>query len=318
MKDYFKPDTRWKSFGASTLEKYIELFVIRGHFHDKVPDDILKDYEIVEYLMACAWYYFPIYDEALKKILHMVEMAVKIRCSQQNIDKYLVNKNKVKREKTLKQLMDDLNNAEPKKAIHEEFEKARKARNILSHPDRHAFRGGIMHSSIMQVANIINYIFLTECFFSKSKEILEKIQNEASGFNNGCFVLTYQNKKYLSYGSNCLEVWEKDDEVISFWVFYPVVTNIKEELETQNYSQPIYLSLSKLFIQAESFEAIDINSNQLIKFYKTDKQENTSRVKKFNEDLTQIEEEFTKMYFTFLDIIMGNKLVEHRYNNYWK
>lgn len=44
-----------------------------------VPEDIVKDYEIVEYIMAYTYYYYPMFEEALRKLLTMYEMALKLK-----------------------------------------------------------------------------------------------------------------------------------------------------------------------------------------------------------------------------------------------
>jgi len=36
-----------------------------GHFHAQVPDDIQESYKTVEYLMAHAWYHWPMFDEMI-------------------------------------------------------------------------------------------------------------------------------------------------------------------------------------------------------------------------------------------------------------
>ncbi len=75
--NYYKAETLWKNFGAQTREEYVSKFVIQGHFIPSVPEDVLNAYETAEYLMAHAWYYWPMYDEALKKLTGILEIAVK-------------------------------------------------------------------------------------------------------------------------------------------------------------------------------------------------------------------------------------------------
>jgi hypothetical protein len=44
MNDYLKPDKRWEHYEIDGQGDYIEKVVIRGYFHEKVPDDVKKAY----------------------------------------------------------------------------------------------------------------------------------------------------------------------------------------------------------------------------------------------------------------------------------
>src|SRR5690554_2604864 len=97
--EYFEPDSRWKLYQVFSLEEYVEKFVVKCKFHKDVPADIQDAWQTVEYLLAHAYYHWPMYDEGFKKALLIVEMAVKLRAkeldiplkNQNNRDKRLVD-----------------------------------------------------------------------------------------------------------------------------------------------------------------------------------------------------------------------------------
>ena len=110
MRNYYLPDSRW---AVSSRQVYEDRFVVKGKFHNLVPDDIIKEFEIAERLMAYSYYCYPMYDEAFKKLLGMTEMAVKLRCKQFGISLEYKDRNGKVRQRTLSYLIDQLLIEEP-------------------------------------------------------------------------------------------------------------------------------------------------------------------------------------------------------------
>jgi hypothetical protein len=54
VSDYFVIDPRWEPHKIATKEEYEQKVVIKGCFHECVPDDVVNAFETVEYLMAHA------------------------------------------------------------------------------------------------------------------------------------------------------------------------------------------------------------------------------------------------------------------------
>lgn len=70
MEEWYTADEIWSSYTTSkTREAYAQNWVVRGYFHAGVPEDVKAAYVTVEYLMALAWYHYPLYDEAMTKLL---------------------------------------------------------------------------------------------------------------------------------------------------------------------------------------------------------------------------------------------------------
>lgn len=103
---WYQPDPRWSALGLVTRESYVAHMVEPGAFHADVHEDVVKSYSTAAHLMALAWYHYPMYDEALKKLTGIMEMAVKLRCHQKGIT-LTVGVNKP-RNKPLVQLIDEL------------------------------------------------------------------------------------------------------------------------------------------------------------------------------------------------------------------
>jgi hypothetical protein len=159
---YHTPDETWKVFGFHTYESYIQHYLIKGNFHNKVPQDILDAYTTVEYLIAHAYYYYPMYDEAFSKSLRIIEMAIKIRCAELKIE--LMHEVKVKGKpkiikKDLKRLIHDLSKKEKGKDFDNSLNGLRELRNSNMHPDMNAFMGGMSRSVMIACVDTINLIF---------------------------------------------------------------------------------------------------------------------------------------------------------------
>ena len=69
MNEWYQPDDRWPALGIGSREDYVAAYVFAGRFHPGVPADVVQAYETVSHLMAQAWYHYPLYDEALAKLL---------------------------------------------------------------------------------------------------------------------------------------------------------------------------------------------------------------------------------------------------------
>jgi len=317
MKDYYKPDSRWEFFGAKTVEHYLERYVVKGHFHKDVPEDILKDYETVEYLLSGAWFYYPMYDEGLKKLLGIFEMAVKFRCKQLGIELEYINKKGEKKDRTLSQLITILKKKESYKNLDFELEKARNVRNHFAHPENHSFFGTVIRSALPQVINTINYLFLDKSHFEKASSMLENIKEDSKLFKKGCFVLEYSGKNYLVTEVNFIEAWEINGDWQYFIYIHPVSNNISDELKNNSYTIPFYISAKNLTIFNEQIIAVDTSSNQTIKIYPTSKPENTLRVKKYFELYNNSKQEDINTYKMFLASELAKKHIDHRYKYYW-
>ena len=170
MKDWYLPDTRWPFFGINSREDYVQRYVYEGRFHADVPADIVKTCETASQLMAQAWHYYPLYDEAVNKLLFSVEMAVKIHCRQLGLS--------VGKGDTLHALIKKLDTAEPAKQLSHQLDIIRQLRNSISHPSHYSFGGVTMGQGILPMINLLNQLFLKESVVIQNAVYLEQLRQE--------------------------------------------------------------------------------------------------------------------------------------------
>lgn len=149
---YYTPDPVWSVQNISNLIDHQKKLVITSSFHDQVHNDILESYKTVEYLMAHSYYHWPMYDEARRKILGIVEMAIKLRSQQLNNSLEYFDKRKRNRKKILAQLINELTNYGYPQPLINRLHWARELRNSDSHPDRHGFGGAILMHAFYTIA----------------------------------------------------------------------------------------------------------------------------------------------------------------------
>lgn len=184
MKDYLKPDNRWKHYKFDNQRDYIEKVVIRGYFHQSVPDDVVKAFTTSEYLMAHAYFHWELFDEALKKCLFTLEMAVKIRAEEKGID--LVRKNKKGRrfDRRLVDVIKDVCKEPHLGHVKEYLNKARELRNIFAHPKEHSFSGPLSTSTyIVHVVNVINRLFRADEWHKEYAENTKTLGSQLDTLN---------------------------------------------------------------------------------------------------------------------------------------
>jgi hypothetical protein len=181
MKDYLEPDKRWEQYKFSGQEDYIEKVVIEGCFHEQVPEDVIKAYTTSEYLMAYAYYHWEMFDEALKKCLFTLEMAIKLKAQEKGIALKTKNKKGKKYDRRLLDIIDDVCNEVYLSNLKIYLNKARRLRNHFAHPIGHHFSGPHGTSIyIMHVINVLNRLFKTDKWhkeYAKKTETIGKRLN---------------------------------------------------------------------------------------------------------------------------------------------
>jgi hypothetical protein len=60
LMQYRKPDSRWKIVTIPDWKPDLEHLVIKGLFRESVLKDVIEAYEVAEYLMADAYYQYPL------------------------------------------------------------------------------------------------------------------------------------------------------------------------------------------------------------------------------------------------------------------
>ncbi|MFV1883028.1 MAG: hypothetical protein ACMZ7B_00855 [Balneola sp.] len=176
--EYFQPDDRWTMYGITSEELHEKHAVIKGYFHKGVPEDVVKEFATVEYLMAHAYYYWPMYDEALRKCLLTFEMAIKQCSVSLGVSLKEVKKNGKPKDLSLYQLIEQLCTTHWFKPMQETFHKIRKNRNNFAHSNRHGFMGpNGSDQFIKHIVNTLNHLFLSKQeleFYNQQTELISK------------------------------------------------------------------------------------------------------------------------------------------------
>ncbi len=195
MKDYLEPDKRWEHYKFSGQEDYIEKVVIEGYFHEQVPEDVIKAYTTSEYLMAHAYYHWEMFDEALKKCLFTLEMAIKIRAQEKGIVLKAKNKKGKKYDRRLVDIIDDVCNEEYLKNLKIYLHKARGLRNHFAHPIGHHFSGPHGTSTyILHVVNVLNRLFKNDEWHKKYIEKTEVIGKQLNALTKRVLKVEKENE----------------------------------------------------------------------------------------------------------------------------
>ena len=143
---YLKPHT---VFGEQTFDEYC-LKIPEFFFKKEVPEDVIKNFEIVEKLLALSFYEYKFIDEAYAKAIHTFEMAMNIR------HKELLSNT---RNKTFKPLISKLTKLKHFDTDSQTLEQIEYMRNYYSHPERHSFGGIVVWNRIEFISRLINEMY---------------------------------------------------------------------------------------------------------------------------------------------------------------
>ena len=314
--EYFEPDSRWEAlYQVTSAAEYVEKFVVKGKFHSSVPTDIQDAWLTVEYLLAHAYYHWPMYDEGFKKALLIIEMAVKIKAKELGVNlKTKPNKEGKVFDKKLSQIIKEVFNQEHNKFLKKDIDRARNIRNFLVHPDSNTYKGGMgnIKGNLMLIVSVLNTIFNNNeehiAQYQKSVDVADSLRE----FNIELLVLAYDKPSILI------------DQILDFklinnnlYLFLnPVRNNIKEILAHHYSLYPEVICLQEYDIGSNELKGITPEGRQ-IRIYKTDKAQNLITHQTY---LSQIEESEKGNWEVCLIGLKQNTswlMVELEYENLW-
>lgn len=195
--EFHQPDSRWVSFGYPTYESYLETFLIRGNFHSRVPEPVVKSFETVEYMMAHAYYHYPMYDQALNSTLLVVELAIKLKCKELSIP--IANKNKTGKAipVPLEQLVKKIHSTELSKELELDLVAFKELRNAMMHPERHSYMGGMSMAYIVRSVNLLNALFAPLSFYDLRNSLLATHKKDILRFQGKVMEMYWGDEKYI-------------------------------------------------------------------------------------------------------------------------
>jgi hypothetical protein len=314
--DYNEPDKLWQIFvGINTFEDYQNRFVVKGNFRSVVHNDVRKEYETTEYLMTHAWYHYPMYDEALKKLLGIWEMAIKLRCTQLGISL----KRTTKKGKVVKLVVDDLIKSlcekEPAKKLEDTLQSVREIRNIFAHPERSTLYGATIRHKLVGLVNLLNAMFVDEKEVEDARAAHKLLLDETKHFEDGLLLLTRGGERYLIASAQPVQVRAIGTRQVSYWHFKPVLTNTFATLSAGSYPDPLTTVLVDVKVGKTSIKAVDFISDCEVSIETNNHPDNEALYQTFLSDLEQLDEmdRHKYDYMQSLDVMLAMSEFEHQY-----
>lgn len=290
---YHTPAPIWENYGANDFEQYVEKFVVCGRFHKDVPEDVKASYAVAEHIMAQAYYSYPMYEEALVKLLRTLEMAVKMRCEQVGIPTMRKVKKKEDKPEEMKPqdfsvLIDQLVKKEKSKHTTSILHGLRKLRNTFMHPKEDMLFGATAINAIRHTLVQLNALFLPEAFFEAAQQELENMQKQWQSFEEGLFILDQDGKAVCIYKSSVVEAYRAGEEWVYLCAFYPVFTHTKENIEEMRMIQPAILVLRDISFEPEFIRGQNAVDGTTVALFKTDHPEAVRVMEDFQSELALV------------------------------
>jgi hypothetical protein len=316
--EFHEPDPRWEMFGCPDFESYLKHYLVRGQFHNKVPEEITKAYLTIENLIAHAYYYYPMYDEAISKALRTMEMAVKIRCKDLGIPVDRPDK-KGKHKKIDRKFVDlirDLAKSEPGKDVFYLIDCYRTLRNSLMHPETNSYMGGIGKPTIINSVNIFNLLFAPASFFELNKKQTEKLQQQTLFMKGEPLVFKMNNTRFLIHAIEITDVFINGESESVCLHVVPISNLPDNPTEDLGYAEPFTLFVRNIAIQNQILKGINIPNNSEIEVQISKHPDDKESVNKYLEYLDKF---YKRIYPNVEQIFTHNKgkgIAEFRYSHY--
>jgi hypothetical protein len=315
---WFEPDTRWELFRMKSREDFIDNYVVTGKFHDQVPEDIVTAFETVSHLMVYSYYHWPMMDEAMTKALLVMEMALKLKAKQGNIDLETVPNKKGKTfQKKLAILIDEVCKVNHLDFLKPDFDRFRTIRNSRMHPERHNYMGalGKPKGNVMLFINIINVLFMEKKVIEELIKRREELKIELEPFKNGSFVLEYNNTlidmvhyhKYVKY----------DNKELLLLSANSLATNVYEMLTNHRFYDSKIIALKDFKITGSTIEGTDLN-DEVVKISVMNDGENLLKFIGHTDELDRVSENDKHLYLVWTSQKAIWKIEEIIHENCWE
>ncbi|WP_289044080.1 hypothetical protein [uncultured Olleya sp.] len=288
--DWYEPDTRWNLYTTSR-EDFVNKFVVEGKFHNNVPQDIVNSFKTATYLLAHSYYHWPMIDEAMSKVLLILEMTIKLKAKQLDIPLEKKTKNNRTIKKRLVDIIDAVFKKEDLQFLKADFNRARNLRNIKMHPERLFYMGamGFTDANARLFVNTINLLFLDTKKLKALQSKIECIEANLQPFKTGLQVLEFQNKKILIDGFYMFKYREFNTNKLLMLYLNPLTTKVQEQFVEHKYTEPLVLTFTDFEIKEDSIEGVDLDGKP-IKIYTNDKEQNLKTYYDYNEALSKVSE----------------------------
>lgn len=311
MENYLEPADIYKTFGIESFEQYLERYLVTGNFHQQVPEPVKKSFLVAEHIMAHAYFFWPLYDEALHKILGVFEMSIVIRCKQLGI----IKPDNYRRLPRLSELIKKLTKQLGLAAFEDYFNAVKNLRNSFAHPKDHSFMGGTSKHIVVKLVNLINIIFLDEIW---PREIVERTadQNKHLGFNeSSVFVIPYQGKRILGFAPKVFSAISIKGQWYYAVTFSPVL-NLNTIPDDVCIERLLFL-VKDVQITSKGISGFEFGSQSEIVFEVTNNERDKSMFETFRNQLQADGETPLSLKEAVVNLKLGSKMEELIYEHCW-
>ncbi|SFS79262.1 hypothetical protein [Lutibacter maritimus] len=315
---WYEPEHIWDIYGINNRVEFVEKYVVEGKFHKDVPDDILKSFETVSYLLAHSYYHWPMFDEALKKILGIYEMAIKLKCQLLGIKiEYKAKDGKVKKQ-NLGVLIDQLVKLEGyPKDLKFQLKGTTELRNMLAHPNSYSFMGALNIRAIIRTVNIINQLFLKSNWYEEQQVELLKIQSKCQKLQDKLFIFDYKNERILVHEIEIVAVFKEKGKFI-YCMSFQKLTNDVSNLNFNNIPAPIILFLNEIKFTDSCLFAFNVETKLKIDLTETVNPLNITKHENHKIGFSNLEDKDKNIYFNIHSTDTDDLIQKYIYKNSWK
>ena len=298
--DYLKPDKIWSYLGVKSEEEFKDRYLLKGKFHSLVPEKIIKDYEVVERITFYSYFHYPLLDEAFSKSTRLFEASVTLKLENLGIKKngFEPLHSKLKRlEKYTSQGLYDL------------WKQAKEIRNDFAHREAGVSIGIVLINAFKHNLNMINSLFLNLETIEEKENQFNVLLNQSEHFENGFFILEYQNKKILVRGAKPYTSGIFKLTGQSLWVFIPI-TGEKDIEKSSDLPKSFILRLENVIIDETCLLATCPTTTEQIKLIDTSKPENIEKFIQHDKRIELLEAKTSTVSLEYMAMLHHNILKE--------
>lgn len=314
---YHTPDHTWTIFsGVTDFESYAEKFVVKGRFQKDVPPEVVEGYAIAEHIMAHAYYHYPAMDEALVKLLRVLEMAVKMRCKELGITLEILDNKGKTRKKVLNALINELAAKEAAKPTKSTLIWLKDVRNYLMHPSEPSLFGSVALGHIRQCVIMLNALFLPERYFQEAATELNRLRGDCHQFETGLFVLEHAGRRYIVYRSEFVETYFVGGKRLALCAFHAVPADLKGEVAEGRYPSPLAYRVKDLRMEDGNINGTDADSGLPFVLAPTDHPDNKAMLERFEQEKSELDAHQKTVFQINSNSAVAGIVTKSRYE-YW-
>ena len=258
----------------TSASKYLQPFPLFSHltfdefcleiptfyFKKEVPEDVIRNFEIVERLLVHSYFEYKFVDEAYAKAIHTFEMAMTIRYKELNLPPIKIPGFDflIKKLSSLNLFDTDL----------EVLKQVKDMRNNFSHPERHSFGGAVYWNRIEFISRLVNEMYEDVSLRMQRNDLAKIFIKQKNDLKLDKFLLmkNHLNETTILYSLSLL--WINNKLTPNTYLFLCVpIFDLTCKRECQIIGPQLYgLNVIHPKFANEGMTVIDTDNNQVINF----------------------------------------------------